>query len=269
MKFRTFAASNFKLNLLQMLAIFLFVILHWYISLFFQTFYLHRYAAHKQFTLNKFWENVFFFMAYVSFGTSFLSPRAYAILHRMHHAYSDTDKDPHTPHKFADVFKMMWETKKIYKDFYCKRIEPEGRFSGHYPELPKFERFADSYISRLGWAAIYIAFYIHFVPAGQEWLYAFLPINFLMAPIHGAIVNWCGHKYGYRNYESDDHSKNTLVVDFLMMGELYQNNHHHHAMDINFAKKWYEFDPTYPFIKALGFLGVLKIKAKPARLHSK
>eukprot|EP01036_Dinobryon_divergens_P038408 gene38408-50429_t len=30
-------------------------------------------------------------------GSSFLSPRAYAILHRMHHAFSDTKRDPHSP----------------------------------------------------------------------------------------------------------------------------------------------------------------------------
>ena len=253
-----------------MLIIFSLIILHWYISLFFQTFYLHRYAAHKQFTMNKFWENVFFFMAYLSFGTSFLSPRAYAILHRLHHAHSDTDDDPHTPHKFANVFAMMWETKKIYSAYYQRTIMPEKRFLDHYPELPKFEKFADSKFSRLSWAAIYTAIYaMIIIPTGQYWLFAFLPVHYLMAPIHGAIVNWCGHKYGYRNYDSTDQSKNTLVVDFLMMGELYQNNHHEHAMDINFAKKWYEFDPTYPMIKLLATLKIVKIKSRAARLYAK
>jgi stearoyl-CoA desaturase (Delta-9 desaturase) len=251
-----------------MLIIISFLVIHWYGSLFFQTFYLHRYSAHKQFTLNKFWENFFFVCTYITFGTSFLSPRAYAILHRMHHAYSDTEKDPHSPHNFLNVFTMMWKTKEIYNGFYNKKLVAEDRFLGHYPEIPWFERFADSWISRLSWAALYITFYIYFVPAGSEWLYILLPVHFLMAPIHGAIVNWCGHKYGYRNYKSSDHSRNTLVVDLLMMGELYQNNHHEHAMDINFAKKWYEFDPTFPFIKLMQFLGILKLSTKPLRSHT-
>jgi stearoyl-CoA desaturase (Delta-9 desaturase) len=251
-----------------MLIIFSFLILHWYSSLFFQTFYLHRYSAHKQFFLSKFWENFFFVCTYITFGTSFLSPRAYAILHRMHHAYSDTEKDPHSPHNFLNVFTMMWKTKEIYNAFYYRKIEAEDRFLGHYPEIPWFERMADSWVSRLLWAVLYTGFYVTFVPEGSEWLYIFLPVHYLMAPIHGAIVNWCGHKYGYRNYTSDDKSKNTLVVDFLMMGELYQNNHHENSMDINFAKKWYEFDPTFPFIKAMQFLGILKLSTRPARAHA-
>ncbi|CAA9301254.1 MAG: Fatty acid desaturase; Delta-9 fatty acid desaturase, partial [uncultured Cytophagales bacterium] len=32
-----------------------FFIAHWYLSLFCQTFFLHRYSAHKMFTMNKFW----------------------------------------------------------------------------------------------------------------------------------------------------------------------------------------------------------------------
>jgi stearoyl-CoA desaturase (delta-9 desaturase) len=49
-------------------------------------------------------------MTYIFQGSSFLNPRAYAIMHREHHAYSDTEKDPHSPHFFTDVFQMMWHT---------------------------------------------------------------------------------------------------------------------------------------------------------------
>ena len=62
-----------------------------------QSFFLHRYGAHKQFALSKRWERVFHFATWLTQGSSYLSPRAYAILHRMHHAYSDTPKDPHSP----------------------------------------------------------------------------------------------------------------------------------------------------------------------------
>ena len=72
------------------MAILIFFVVHWYLSLFVQTFYLHRYAAHKMFTMNPFWEKAFYLLTYTAQGSSFLSPRAYAILHRMHHAFSDT-----------------------------------------------------------------------------------------------------------------------------------------------------------------------------------
>ena len=72
-----------------------------------------------------------------------------------------------------------------------------------------------------------------------------------MGPIHGAIVNWFGHKNGYRNFETNDHSKNTFLVDFLMMGELYQNNHHAYPNKSNFSMKEGELDLTYLLIFSL------------------
>jgi stearoyl-CoA desaturase (delta-9 desaturase) len=87
-----------------------------------------------------------------------------------------------------------------------------------------------------------------------------LPVHFFMGPIHGAIVNWCGHKYGYSNYDNADHSKNSLPIDVLLMGELMQNNHHKSPNNINFAKKWWEFDPTYPIIRLFHVVGIIKIR---------
>jgi len=79
-----------------MTMLFIFIAL-WYSSLFFQTFFQHRYAAHRAFEMSKFWEKVFFIFTYIAQGTSYMSPRAYAIMHRMHHAYTDTEMDPHSP----------------------------------------------------------------------------------------------------------------------------------------------------------------------------
>ena len=59
-------------------------------------------------------ERVFHFLTFFFQGSSFLNPRAYAIMHREHHAYSDTEKDPHSPHFFTDVFQMMWRTAQSY-----------------------------------------------------------------------------------------------------------------------------------------------------------
>jgi stearoyl-CoA desaturase (delta-9 desaturase) len=72
-------------------------------------------------------------------------------------------------------------------------------------------------------------------------------------------VNWAGHKYGYRNFNEHDHSRNTLFFDFLLMGELFQNNHHHAGARPNFAVKWYEIDPAYPIIKLFDKLGMIRI----------
>ena len=91
-----------------MIIILLFLVIHWYLSLFMQTFLQHRYAAHGAFSMSKFWECFFYLVAYITQGSSYVSPRAYGIMHRMHHAYTDTDKDPHSPKYDSNLFKMMW-----------------------------------------------------------------------------------------------------------------------------------------------------------------
>lgn len=210
------------------------------------------------FKMELFWERFFYLVLLISQGSSFLNPRAYAILHRMHHAYSDTEKDPHSPHFFKDVFGMMIATKNMYMNYLHFKIQPEPAFQGNYPEWPLVDRIGDSWFWRIGCGLFYIGFYIMF--ANHWWLFILLPIHFLMGPLHGAIVNWCGHKYAYSNHDNDDHSKNSLPWDFLLMGELFQNNHHKKPNSPNFASKWWEFDPTYPVMKMLHWMRIIKIR---------
>lgn len=238
--------------------ILIFFLSHWFLSLFSQTFFLHRYCSHKMFTLNIFWEKAFYMMTFLFQGSSFLNPRAYAILHRMHHAYSDTEKDPHSPHFFKDVLGMMINTKNIYLDYLKFKIEPEPAFRDRYPTWNLVDRIGDHWISRIGFILLYIGFYCVF--AAHWWMFLLLPIHFIMGPLHGAIVNWCGHKYGYSNFDNKDHSKNMLPLDFLMMGELFQNNHHKKPNDANFAKRWFELDPTYPVMRLLHVLRIIRLR---------
>ena len=241
-----------------MLPVLIFFVAHWQISVFFQTFFLHRYGAHKQFTMSKGWERFFFLLTYMAQGSSFLSPRGYGILHRMHHAFSDTEKDPHSPLFYKNVMTMMLATKKKYDDFAYYRVAPEKRFETDLPTWPLLEKIGQNWAARLGWGALYTLFYVKF--ATSPWLFALLPAHFIMGPIHGAIVNWCGHKYGYRNYDCKDVSRNTLIFDFVTLGELFQNNHHKFGMSPNFAVRWFEIDPTYQGIRVLSALGIIDMK---------
>jgi stearoyl-CoA desaturase (delta-9 desaturase) len=175
----------------------------------------------------------------------------------MHHKYSDTDKDPHTPHKSSNVFSMMWKTKDIYNDILNgKKVDKS--LTKDLPSWNLIEVSGDSWISRVLWGTFYALIYIGFVPNDMWYLFLLLPIHFLMGPVHGAIVNWSGHMYGYQNFDNNDKSRNSLAIDVLMMGELYQNNHHKLPNRANFAFKWFEFDPTYPIIRLLGWLGIIK-----------
>jgi stearoyl-CoA desaturase (delta-9 desaturase) len=232
---------------------------HWQLSVFFQSSFHHRYASHRMFSMSLRSERIFHLLTFLVHGSSYLSPRAYAILHREHHAFSDTDRDPHAPGFFANVFTMMWATARRYSAHLDGRSSPEPRFLGNYPDWPWLDRFGSSWPVRVGWGVFYAIVYLWLATAW--WHYLLLPVHWLMGPIHGAIVNWCGHRYGYRNFATDDASRNALPFDFLTMGELFQNNHHRASGRINFAARRFEFDPTYAVLRVLAWLRVIRLSA--------
>jgi stearoyl-CoA desaturase (delta-9 desaturase) len=245
-----------------MIVIIVFFIAHWYFSLFSQTFFQHRYAAHKAFTMNAFWEKFFFVFAYITQGSSYMSPRVYGIMHRIHHAYTDTENDPHSPSYDKNVFSMMWRTSVTYVGIMYGKIMVEERFTKNVPDWRWFDWWGNTWYSRALWVGIYTWFYVVFAPSA--WWFLLIPVHAAMGPIHGVIINWFAHKYGEVNYETDNTSRNLFKVDLLMLGEGYHNNHHKFPSRSNFASKRGEFDPTWPVIALLQKCKVIRLsKAEP------
>lgn len=243
----------------------LFFIAHWYLSLFTQTFFHHRYSAHKMFKMSKGWEKFWFILSFVFQGASYLSPRAYGILHRLHHANADTELDPHSPKYDKNLFAMMWRTKKTYNGILNGSLAVEPQYTKDVPDWPAIEKLGDNWAVRIMWGVLYGLFYIAF--DASWWMYfTLLPIQFLMGPFHGAIINWFAHKYGYTNYKVDDTSKNLMPVDIFMLGEGFHNNHHKHSGRANFGSKWFELDPVYPFIYLFDKIGMIKLRKTNVRL---
>lgn len=240
------------------MVILIFVLVLWYGGLFFQSFFLHRYAAHQTFTMSKIMERITFVLTWIFQGSSYLSAYGYGIMHRMHHAHTDTEKDPHSPSHDANLFAMMWKTKTIYQDINLQRMSIDQRFMKNIPQWKSFDQFASSNFSRIFWISAYITFFVVFVTSWWQWL--LLPVILLMAPIHGVIINWFGHIYGYENYTMKNTSKNIFHFDFLMMGEGYHNNHHKNSSSANFGVKWHEVDITYLIIRLLNAVGCIQLK---------
>ena len=241
-----------------MIIILLFFAIHWYLSLFMQTFLQHRYAAHGAFTMSKFWERFFYLAAYITQGSSYISPRVYAIMHRMHHAYTDTDKDPHSPQNDQNIFIMMWRVRNFSDSIYQAKKEIEPRFLKNLPDWPALDKLAHATWSRLGWIALYVLFYVMFAPSA--WWFLLLPIHILMVPIQGIIINWFAHKYGSINFKLKNTATNLFKLDIFMMGEAYHNNHHKNPSATNFGFRWHELDPTYVIIRFLNWLKIIRIR---------
>jgi len=241
--------------------IFIFILVLWYGGLFFQTFFLHRYAAHQSFRMSKFAEKLSFILTWIFQGPNYLSAYGYGVMHRMHHAFADTEKDPHSPKYDRNPIAMMWRTFNTYQDINKKRIEVEERFTKNVPQWQAFDKFASSNASRLAWGALYVFIFYTFATAWWQWL--FLPLTYVMAPLHGMIINWYAHVYGYVNFKLDNTSKNLLPFDFLMLGESYHNNHHKYANRANFGGvRWHEIDPAYLVMWILDKLGMIGLKGK-------
>jgi stearoyl-CoA desaturase (delta-9 desaturase) len=233
-----------------------FFILHWQVSVFFQSFFLHRYATHRMFTMSRGWERCFQLCTYLAQGSSYLQPGAYAILHRTHHAYADAPGDPHSPRVHGNLLRMLLMTKRNFEDISRRGRIREARFAGNVPVWKALDAWGSSRASCLLWMAAYTSVYLYF--ASAWWQYLLLPVHFLMGPVHGSIVNWFGHWAGYRNFETADDSRNTLFIDLLTCGELFQNNHHRYPGDPNFARRWFEFDLTYPALWLFARLGIIQ-----------
>lgn len=236
-------------------------ILQWYVSVFMQSFYLHRFAAHGMLTMSLFWSRFFYLLTIIAQGPSFLNPRAYAILHTLHHGHSDTEKDPHSPLYSKNIVSMIWKTFNIYTDVRKRKIHTNFPIARPCVEWSFFETLNHTRIMRVILIGLY--FWLYWVFADSIFLWLLFPVHIFIGPLQGAIVNWCGHKYGYINFDDvNDSSKNSLLVDVICMGELYQNNHHRYPKDINFAQKPAEFDVGLMGIKLLRKLNIIEFKER-------
>src|SRR5262245_4604898 len=231
-----------------------FFVVNWAVAIFLQSSFHHRYASHRMFSMSRAMERVFHIGTWIAQGSSYLSPRAYAIL--------PPERDPHAPAFFSNALAMMWKTAERYTAHLKGTSSPETRFLGNYPEWPTLEKIASSWTSRIAWGTLVTLVYLWLATAW--WQFLLLPLHWLMGPTQGAIVNWCGHRYGYRNFRTPDASRNFLPLDFLCGGELFQNNHHHASGRLNFAFRKFEFDPTYWVLRGMASCRLIRLTPQPA-----
>ncbi|MBC7782926.1 MAG: acyl-CoA desaturase, partial [Burkholderiales bacterium] len=87
--------------------------------------------------------------------------------------------------------------------------------------------------------------------------------------LHGTLlINSMAHVIGARRFETDDNSRNSLLLAIITLGEGWHNNHHRYMGAARQGFYWWEFDPTYYVLKALSWTGLIwGLKAVPVSVY--
>ncbi len=158
--------------------------------------------------------------------------------HRMHHLYTDTDKDPYSAKKGFFYSHMGWlfmidQTNRTYENVKDLEADPLIAFQHHY-YIPLM--LVSNIIMSVGVASLWGDAW------GGLWLAGFAR---LMANHHSTfLVNSWAHFFGKQPFSSHCTARDSLLVGFLAHGEGYHNYHHQFAADYRNAIRWYQYDPT-------------------------
>jgi stearoyl-CoA desaturase (delta-9 desaturase) len=80
-------------------------------------------------------------------------------------------------------------------------------------------------------------------------------------------INSVTHSWGYRNYNTNDQSRNNMFMGYIAHGEGWHNNHHADPNSAAHGHKWWEFDLTFWVIRILALSGLAKDIVMPTKLR--
>lgn len=215
------------------------------------TVYLHRAQAHRALKVKA--PLAHFFRAWLWLTTG-MGTRAWAAIHRKHHAKCETPEDPHSP-QTRGLKKVFWEGAELYRAE--ESNEETLRKYGHgCPD----DWLENKVYSRFTWHGCGITLITSFVLFGFPGV-SIWAIQMLWIPVLAAgVINGIGHYWGYRNFDCPDASRNIFPIGILIGGEELHNNHHTHATSAKLSSKWYEFDMGWVYIRIFQALGLVKVK---------
>lgn len=206
----------------------------------------HRLLTHRGFTTSK-WMTRFL----ATCGTLALQsgPISWVTTHRLHHAFTDTDKDPHSPRNGVWWSHIGWIFEGV------AQLQPQSVRQRYSPDLLR-----DPY---LVWIDKYYYLPTFAIAAG---LFAFGGWTMLVWAIFTRIVvswhftwmvNSVTHIWGSRRFETRDDSRNNGLVAAVTFGEGWHNNHHAYPRSARHGLTWKEFDINWIQLRILEKLGLI------------
>lgn len=194
---------------------------------------LHRYYTHKSFEfIHPTLKWLFTLFACLA-GRA--SPLGWVYVHRLHHAHSDTDKDPHSPKTIG------------FKLFNFKHIETNsGKMNVFLVKdlMTKDQLFIHDY-----YFAIILLWVLSLSVISIELAYFGWVLPVFIVQLSQNSFNYFAHTAGYRNYQTKDSSTNNVFLWPLIMGDAWHNNHHGNPLASSTTVNWWEIDPAQYIIR--------------------
>ena len=213
------------------------------------TLFLHRGQAHRGIEFHPIVEH---FMRFWLWLTTGMVTKEWVAVHRKHHANTDKENDPHSPHN-EGLLRMMYGGAALYTKAAQDKTMVESYGKGTPDDW--MEKNVYSKYSKLGFISLLIFNTLLFNGWGIViWLIQMAWIPFWAA----GVVNGVGHYFGYRNWNTKDKSTNIVPLGIIIGGEELHNNHHNSPADVKLSNKWYEFDIGWMWLSILKFLRLAK-----------
>jgi stearoyl-CoA desaturase (delta-9 desaturase) len=188
-----------------------------------------------------------------------LDPKAWVVMHRLHHDHSDTPQDPHSPVNVG-IFGIGGEQLRSYKRVIGGLAKNKEKYTRYAEDLDfPLNRLNTSgfwFVPYLTHAAIAVA-----LGVSVGWLLGVAYFAGMMShPVQGGMVNALGHAVGSRNFDLPDNSRNNHLAAWLILGEGFQNNHHRYPASPRFSYRAYEIDLGYAACLTMEAIGAVKIE---------
>ena len=233
----------------------------------------HRLLTHRSFATPKWLERTLTILGVCAVQDS---PARWVAIHRRHHQFADEQFDPHSPLVSFFWAHVGWV---MVKNDDLLRAELFERYAKDILRDPLYARLewyhAWSWVVLASWSLFFIGGFIaeHLLggttaDAVQFGLSLLVWGAFLRTVVTWHItwsINSATHLWGYRNYETDDRSRNNLFIGIISNGEGWHNNHHADPRSARHGHKWWELDVAWLTIRVLMWLGLATEVVLPAR----
>lgn len=187
----------------------------------------------------------------------FSGPVRYAAIHKVHHAFSDTAADPHSPREglFHAMMGWFWWHSSRFRDF--ESYAPMVKRVSQDPWLSWMDRRVLGLQVLWGVVCFVGGWVFGDLENGLRYLLFGVFVKTVIVLYAANAVDLINHTVGYRNFDTDDTSTNSLLMFALHLGGAisWHNNHHAHAGYFSVKSRWWEWDAHLLVLRFLSLFG--------------